>query len=234
MQVEPEDKKTRIKAVRMSCDGLQEFDPSGQIPDCFSVKKNFFMLLVAKPGSGKTAMMYNLLAKKNRFWGGLFDRIHIFSPSIHTVNEKFHLPPDRFHDSFAELDSVLKGIKKGQQVCLVFDDMAAMLKKGQAGNLLLKAIANRRHMGLSIILTAQRFLMVPKELRAMATNVCVWPTANRKELASVYEELIGLDQVKYKQVCELCWKDSPHHFLMLDCYACEQNKYYKNFHKITL
>jgi len=210
---------------------------------------NFFMYIVGRPNSGKTHLSYSLLHQKTpRFYRGLFDKIYMFSSSSESLSN-WSIHESRLYNKldFEKLDEILKNeydSKENNNILIVFDDVIKDLqgnKSRDISKLLSKTILNRRHItynktntdkrgSLSIIITSQKFNMLPLEYRAMATTTVLFKTDNLKEKNAIYEELFQ-SQFSKKQFNEIenFVYDKPHQFMLVN-----DNGLYKNFDKIII
>ena len=128
------------KAVKSGADSTKGLE---SIPDPLP-KSSFFMIISGRPGSGKTSFLYKLLAgKANALYNRKFDCVHLFSPSLATM--QFPLPANRLHNDLdmKELAKIMETLPKGKHSLLIFDDFVAQLKVGC--KTFLKLILNRRH-----------------------------------------------------------------------------------------
>ena len=96
-----------ISKFNFSCD-----DEDDTIPEPLP-KKSFSLLIIGKPGSGKTNLLLNLITKKGKCFNRKFDKIYLFSPSLGTIkdDDPFELLPDeqKFDSPTIEnLDKILK------------------------------------------------------------------------------------------------------------------------------
>ena len=71
-----------LSKFKFNCD---EIDPS--IPDPLAKNLNHCFLIVGKPGSSKTTLIMNLIAKKGKCYNRKYDRIYLFSPSLATIED---------------------------------------------------------------------------------------------------------------------------------------------------
>jgi hypothetical protein len=212
----------------MSCDETNDAIPP------FLGQYGFFMLIVGGPGSGKTNFILNLLTVPNKFYHKIFDRVYIWSPSLHTA-PSIKLPKDRTFD-LLEMDDLNKIIEEQKEsdrhTLLVFDDMVTVLEKNMRP--MLRLIYNRRHMSatgkgsISIIVTSQKFNKVPKELRVAASQVVMFNSQNRREMRDFYEEFMPCAYTTYKKICKMVF-DQPHQFLYLNLQKSPSEQVHKNF-----
>jgi len=213
----------REKKVKMTADSTPGMD---NLPDSLP-KTPFAFLLVGPPGSGKSHLLMQLLTNK-KLYGKKYEHVHWFSPSLGTL--KVPLPKKNLHDEldFKAIDAVLKEMGKKERALFVFDDMVIDIEKNLRP--FLKMIYNRRHLGgagVSIIITTQKLSKIPLALRAAMSSVFLWPTSNKKEIRSTYDEFINLDYKDFESMLKYVW-DSTHNFLMLRLDVHESKRYHKN------
>lgn len=124
----------------------------------------FAMLLCGKPGSGKTNLLLNLLARKGEYYNGVFDRVFVISPSQKTFAKDWFesIPDEQRYDHFDEgvINDVVSACTDTQEKCLVLlDDCQNDLKANIRP--LLRLLHNRRHIpgggggSISVLITAQ-------------------------------------------------------------------------------
>src|SRR6056300_888651 len=161
-ETEPDDKIV-VSKFAFTCDGFDE-----TIPKPLPQQGGFAMLIIGKPRSGKTNLLLNLTTKAHKNFNRKFDRVYLWSPSIHTMeNDPFELlPEDQKFESLTldNLQTVLGEIKDtGDKILFILDDVIADMRgkgKAQLENLLHKVFFNRRHLAgkggsVSIIATSQ-------------------------------------------------------------------------------
>lgn len=92
-ETEPENKIVLSK-FNFSCDDIDD-----SIPAPLPQMLNFFLLVNGRPGSGKTSLILNLIAKRGKLYNKKFDRVFVFSPSLVTMaNNPFEdLPDNQLH-----------------------------------------------------------------------------------------------------------------------------------------
>lgn len=210
---------------------------------------NFFMYIVGRPNSGKTHLLYSLLHQKEpKFYRGMFDKVYLFSSSSETLNDwKIH--DNRIFNKldFEKLDEILKeehSSTDNNNILIVFDDVIKDLqgnKSREISKLLSKMILNRRHItynknntdkrgSLSVIITSQKYNMLPLEYRTMATTTILFKTDNQNEKSAIYDELFQsrFTKKQYNEIDNFVY-DKPHQFLLVN-----DNGIYKNFDKILI
>mgnify|MGYP003632736172 CR=1 FL=1 len=163
----------------------------------------FAMLIVGKPRSGKTNLLLNLTTKAHKNFNRKFDRVYLWSPSVHTMeDDPFELLPDdqKFNSlTLDNLSGVLEEIAdSGDKVFFILDDVIADMRgkgKAQLENLLHKVFFNRRHLAgkggsVSIIATSQTYNKIDPKLRKTASQLIFFANKNKKEIDSIFEEMI--------------------------------------------
>jgi hypothetical protein len=178
---------------------------------------HFFMMISGRPSSGKSALICSLLCfpKTKNHSGGfhnVFDQVHIFSPSAHTLGVTLDLPEERLHPDLASLDEVMVQRDIEKRYLFIFDDCAAFLN-GSIEKLFHRLIWNRRHARTSIIITCQVYNSIPLKLRKSLSHICLFKSTSKKELQCLHEEVFPhLDAKVFRKLCEYIWNE-PYSFM---------------------
>ena len=236
---EPCDKKIVIKKFDFSCDDMDE-----TIPAPLPQSLNFFMLISGKPGSGKTTLILNLICKRGKMYNKKFDKIFLFSPSLATMKDNpfEELPEEQVYSELSEdiLDAVLEDIEEtGEKVLLLIDDCVNDIKKSASlQRKMCKILMNRRHLcgsggSVSVILTTQVYNKIPAPIRKTASHICVYHTKNKKELETIFDELITIDKKDYFDILNYTFK-KKNDFLYLDVNKDHNNMFHRNFNKLNI
>jgi len=241
---EPNPNKIVIRKFNFTCDGTDDSIPA-PLPRTY----NHFMIITAKPKQGKTTLIYNLLTKKNKIYNKKFDRIYIFSPSLKTIDDD---PFSELEDEqkFSELteenlQQVYDDVEdSGERVLLVMDDVVNDIKKNEGvEKLLCKMMMNRRHIcgrsddgdscGISCWLTSQVFNKIPRPVRASASHHIIFKTSNKKELQTIFDELILLEKPHFDQMLKFVY-EKPFNFLFINSDEAFDKMYHKNFNRLKI
>lgn len=235
-----------VKKIQMKCDNYKT-DIDGK----FMIPRNGFYIISGSAGSGKTNLLISMLSgKKDDLLNSKFDKVHYFSPSIHTLGRDLNLPPERIHSEFSKelLEEVIEDEKleneeliedgdEPNQILYVFDDLVVELKKKENMNALLKLIYNRRHMNAYIIILTQKFNLLPLKLRiSLAGNkgaLIMFKSINKKETESIREELLDLNPHEFKQLTNYVF-DESYNFLYIRFDLKQENMYHKNFNNLKV
>tara|TARA_R110000744_G_scaffold97869_1_gene189079 strand:- start:1067 stop:1816 length:750 start_codon:yes stop_codon:yes gene_type:complete len=226
------DKRIKLSKFNFSCD-----TPDDTIPEPLPNILNFFMLVCGRPGSGKTTLILNLICKRGKMYNKKFDKIYIFSPSLPTMEgNPFECIPDE--QIFTELNAVdltntLAEIKdSGEKILFIFDDVVNDIKKSaEIQNIVSRMLMNRRHLAgsggsTSFIITTQVYNKLPAPIRKTASHIIIYHTKNKKELDTIYDELIIIPIKDFYQILKYCF-DKRNNFL----YIVVDKSYEKMFHK---
>lgn len=251
MKVIPNSKLTHIPPVVMDIDSLDDlpYIPSKPLP-----AKSFAFLIVGQPGSGKSTLWNSLLlshpTKKKpntpRFYYRYFDHIYLISPSLQTLPlKKLNLNEDRMFNQYTDglLEDILNEELNGENLnnLIILDDSVRDLTRSK---ILCRTILNRRHTtqnnnedgkaGLSIMITSQKYNMVPMALRLNMSNIIVFRSENQKELDTIKNELLGdLTKTQQNELLKLVWQDK-HDFLFIDNFKPKKERYYRNFDLVEI
>jgi len=229
-----------ISKFKFNCD---EVDPS--IPAPLPKNLNHFLLICGKPGSSKTTLLLNLIAKRGKNYNKKYDLVYLFSPSLCTIDDcPFEdLPKEQKFEELSEeiLQGVLDDIRdSGQKVLFIMDDVVNDMKKDRRLEVLLsKVLMNRRHQcgaggALSVWITTQVYNKIPAPVRKCASQICLYETKNRMELDSLYNEVIvGMSKMEWYQLCKYVW-DKKFNFMFIDTTKSFNHMYHKNFNQLEL
>lgn len=198
---------------------------------------HFFMLILGSAGSGKTSMLVNLLTSKQAY-RKVFHAVHVIMPSHSVASLKKNIFKDhpRMHDDLTPvtLDKIIERIKEDAEEehnsLLVMDDVTASLKNKEIQKMLKQLIFNRRHLRTSIIVLAQTYSALPLPVRKTVSHFVAYSPRNKKEFASIFEELIFLDKDTAARLQRFVF-DRPYAFLYGDV---NTHSLFKNFDRIII
>ena len=230
-----------VNKFNFSCD-----DEDKTIPEPLP-RKSFSMLIVGKPGSGKTNLLLNLITKRGKAFNRKFDKVFIVSPSLSTIAEDdpFELIPEEQKFTEANLE-VLEDIEaqiadSGEKVLIILDDVIADVRgKGKAAveNKLQKMFFNRRHLcgaggSASIIATSQTYNKIDSKLRKSCSHLVLFENRNKREISSIFDEVILIPLKEYMDVMKYVF-DKKHNFMFIDTTKNQDDMIHKNFNKLTI
>ena len=242
----PNKKPICVSKFRFSCDSKDKTIPT-PLPNTY----NHMMVITAKPKQGKTTLIYNLITKQRGRspYYQKFDKIYIFSPSMKTIdNDPFAKLDDSQKFGTMDIDT-LQGVyddikDSGERVLIIADDVVMDIAKDKdVEKLLSKMMMNRRHIcgksedeegaGLSMWITTQVFNKLPRPLRATASHHIIFKTTNKKELATIYDELILLDKNDFEKLLRFVFAEK-FNFLYINTEESFDCQYHKKFNQLKL
>ena len=219
------DKRIKLSKFNFSCD-----TPDDTIPEPLPNILNFFMLVCGRPGSGKTTLILNLICKRGKMYNKKFDKIYIFSPSLPTMEgNPFECIPEE--QIFSELICSFSNPVSTIKILFIFDDVVNDIKKSaDIQNIVSRMLMNRRHLAgsggsTSFIITTQVYNKLPAPIRKTASHIIIYHTKNKKELDTIYDELIIIPIKDFYQILKYCF-DKRNNFL----YIVVDKSYERMFH----
>ena len=234
------DKKIVISGTKFSCDDLDK-----TIPPPLPQKGGFAMILVGRPGFGKTSLINSLVCKSGRNFNRKMDRVFIWSPSMITMEgDPYEMIPDdqKFEEASLEnIQGVLDEIKDtGEKVLFIFDDVIADIRgkgKGDIENLLQKIFFNRRHLSgaggsVSIMATSQTYNKIDPKLRKTASHLIQYKP-QKKEIENIFDDMINLPKKEFMDVLRYIYK-KKHDFMYLDLQEQDTKQIHKNFTQLII
>jgi hypothetical protein len=223
--------------VHMNCD-----DPLHKKLDEYEVTK--FMnchattLLLGKPKSGKSHLLQSFF-RSSKVFKKVFHNIFVFRPatSKNTVKDDIfnHLPEDQqyYNLNFDTLVEAMMRVEddamQGYNSCIIFDDVASLLKNNDTMNLFKYLIFNRRHLRCSVFFLVQTWKSVPKELRKSFSNMFIF-RVGKAELKDIFDEAIELDNKYLVPISNLVY-DKLYNYLFVNL---DGKKLYKKFDEILI
>lgn len=234
------DKKIIISGQKFTCDDVDK-----TIPAPLPQKGGFAMLIVGKPGMGKTSLILSLVCKQGKAFNRKFDKVYVFSPSLITMeDDPFELIPEeqKFEEVTIEnLDEVLEDMKdSGEKSLLILDDVISDIRgkgKGAIENKLQKIFFNRRHLcgaggSCSIIATSQTYNKVDPKLRKTCSQLVQYKPV-KKEVDNIFDDIIQIPKKEFYDVCKYIY-DKKHNFMYIDTQLPEDKMIHKNFNQLII
>ena len=209
------------------------------VPEPFPSKQAFNMIIIGRPGSGKSSLAVALIAGKRKGESGYrkkFNHIIVLCPQgslnslkknpfstidFEDIYHSFNIP--NLYDIYSKLE---KWSSEGENTLCYIDDLAAELKSGgqELESIYKKICYNRRHLRTSIINCVQRFTAIPKSVRAITSDI-IFFKCSKNENFILYDELLDIPKERYKALCEFCFKNKHDNIYV----KVNENKYYRNF-----
>ena len=176
-------------------------------------------LIVGKPGSGKTNLMYQLIKSKHLL-NKCYDKIYLFQPSPSRASMKDQLfdqlPEDqKFEELTLEnLEMVKNSLDPDENSAIIFDDQGAYLKNNETKKLLKELIMNRRHLHLSIFFLVQTYLSIERDVRKLFSNCFIF-RCSKKEMETIADELIEQKKENLNEIIKIVY-NKPYQYLFIN------------------
>lgn len=198
---------------------------------------SFRWLMVAPTRTGKTTLIINILESYQH----VFDDIYIFSNTLKSDRNWREVLNDEFvethcFDTYSEeklkeicgkaieeIDSKDFAKKKFKQILIIGDDIIDQLTNRHAPKFAEICFLRGRHVGISMLLTSQNYMLFPKTMRLNCEFITIFRLRNAVEYKSVYEEQ-GTHLTKREwNVISNKILSIPHNFICFD--HCVRLKY---------
>ena len=205
------------------------------VPEPLPQNVSFNMVLVGKPGSGKSSLATNIITNPLRKkYHSIFIVIPKNSMNSYACNPFQSINEDQiYHD--LTIDTILDihgkvcaNAEESLNSLLYIDDMAANLKKASIQQTFKELLYNRRHLRLGIINSVQRLTTIPKSIRAVTQLLIIFKPTNRAESDILFAEMINLQKKEFVKLMNYTFRDKHDHLLII----LHMDKYYRNFNKI--
>jgi len=212
-----ENAKPKLKTCQMLCD--KKLHPKLDNYDLTSFMNNHSTtLMIGKPGSGKTSLLYSFFKSKDIF-KNTFDKIFLFQPEQSRASMKDKLF-DRINDqqkyeelTLENLDNVEANLSEHNNV-IIFDDQGAYLKDKNIKKKLKELVFNRRHKHLSIIFLCQTYMSLEKDIRKLFSNIFIFKSS-KKEIELIFDEHIELPNDYVLPIIKIVY-DEPFQYLFIN------------------
>ena len=231
-----ENKKPDLKCCEMVCDRKihNKLDDYELTKFLNSHSTN---LLIGKPRSGKTSLLYSLFQNK-KILKKCFHNIYLFQPSHSRTSMKDklfdNLPDEKkyeelTYDNLLNVMNTIKNEKTEYNNCILIDDMTAYLKDKEVLKLFKELIWNRRHFRTSIYFLTQSWYSIPKELRRVFSSLFIFKTSI-EEFQNIADELFEIKKDIIPDLRKFVY-DKPYEFLFVNV---DTQRYFKGWDEIQL
>ena len=194
-------------------------------------------LLIGKPRSGKSSLMWAMLADK-KLLNRVYHNIFLFQPShsrasikndIFKKHDADKMFDELTYDNLEEVINRIKATPPEENNVIIFDDMASYLKNKETLKLFKELIFNRRHLHTSIYFLNQTFYSVPKELRRLFSNMFIFKVS-KDEMKNIFDENVEDEYVKnlMPEISKVVYA-KPFSYLFINT---DNQKFYKQFDRI--
>ena len=235
------------KIPKAACD-IDSYKDIAYRPKSPLPAKSFAMYIVGSPGSGKTNLWQSLLLSKDpKYYNKFFDLVHLISGSLATLPKKVikALPEERKSNQFSDelLTEIVETLRSGGNTnnLIILDDVIKDLKRSK---ILSKVFLNRRHCthdegqakngGLSIMVTSQKYTLLPLEQRTACSHAILFKSANKQEIDRIREEIMfDSGPAQQDALLKEAWKE-PYSFLFIAINAPRDQKYFIKFDRVEI
>ncbi len=194
-------------------------------------------VLCSPSGNGKTVLLVDMIV---RLYRGAFERIYVFSPSVHVdstwgpvknyIENDLKIDGDKepfFFDTWdpdvvREIidtqrrvieESKKQKIKQLYGILIVIDDFADDSRVVHAsGSIINSFYVRHRHLQISCITSVQKLRLLSPTIRVNAQFMLVWRLRNRLELQSLLEEISAVYDIKTLEKMYQMATDEPFSF----------------------
>ena len=233
-------KKIKLEIPQFVCDNNPIGEHLNKYPMLSHLNNYGFNLIIGKPGSGKTSLMISFLSNKgkDKILKKCFNNILVVMPSSSIQSMKKNIfkdhDLDKMYDELTEftITDIYNKLKlyseDNENTLLIMDDVNASLKDNEIQKILKTIIYNRRHLKVQIIMLAQSFIGIPKEIRKLTTN-CIMFKPSKVEMINFLNELFETKKEYVLELLQLYKNKGDYLWLNL-----ESQKIYKNFDEIII
>jgi hypothetical protein len=189
-------------------------------------KSHFLYLIVGGIGSGKTTTALRLLKipKEDGGFRKAYHTIYVVSPTasyddkwdrlINEVDEDGNYYKECTDETMGEIIDKIEASNeknKGASSLVIIDDCVDSFTNRKKSKLD-KLILTLRHLKTTVFLMSQKLNSIPTLIRAQARCITFFPTINRREEQTFYNE-INVDEELFKKIMDFCSTGDDHPFL---------------------
>ncbi len=199
----------------------------------------FFFAILAQRNSGKTTLLVNLLMNGDMY-GGKFDYVHIWSPTIHIDGnwKKLKLNKERTHTDYEtdDFSNLLQEIEEGEMEgshLIVIDDMTEKIKDDRNMRLDIEKLAFKaRHWNVSVIIVSHQLKFLSAATRTSISDLILFNIQSATELDKLIEENRGLlSKKEFLRIYNEAVKE-PYGFLYIKRKEPLEKRFRKGFDQI--
>lgn len=226
-------KKLEIRKVKMKCDKIDDINPI--LPTSHSCS-----IIIGQPSSGKTTLILNLITRKE-FYLKKFHKVFIFSPSLDTIEKDIEISNGGIYTKLNadDINNIFDMQKEDDhephlEVLCVFDDFVSFFKRDKSLLLPLeKLVLNRRHIYATIIITSQKYNLIPLSIRSNSSHLILFNGVN-KEREEIFSEWSNLDKPVFNLLCKKIFAVAKAFLYIRRDKDEYKEKYFMNFNQIII
>ena len=200
------------------------------------LQKSFISLIVGKPGSGKSHLLFEFLDNPALF-NKKFDKVYFLSPSVISgikMNEsnwiKYFSPKWMLSKAMENSDDFEK-MKHPCNILFVIDDMISAIKQNENDPILVDLFFNRRKIVpncvISYFIVTQKYMVCPSKIRTNLTSVFFFK-GNGVDLKKILEENCD-DISRFQKTIIKNHLNNSRKFVYI---RCDLGKIYLNFKEL--
>lgn len=141
------------------------------------LQPSFITLIIGKPGSGKSHLLYELILNTQMYYKK-FDRVLFCAPTL--IHDDLLMDKGNWRPGLdlEWLNKKLSKIKPKKNVLVVLDDVIGEIKVKENDALMMKLFFNRRHLieggTVSFFITTQKYIVCPTRIRSCLTSLMIF------------------------------------------------------------
>ncbi len=207
------------------------------------------ILLVGRPGSGKTNVLMNLLTQPT-FWYKFFDKIFLCGPTV--KNDKLYqtitVPEEQIVTNQEEFlpkleewiaqqtEEVKRDAAKAPKCLFVFEDITSFYHTLQTKPAFSRCFNQIRHLKSSAVAMVHKLKAFNRTCRMCAQHILAWPV-NQSEVVQLYEDYgpVNMDKKQFAKMFDYATEPTPEcpkPFLYINMMVPERNRFRRNFTEI--
>lgn len=196
------------------------------------LQAHFITLIVGKPGSGKSHLLYELILNKEMYYKK-FDKILYCAPK--QIHDDLEMDDDNWRPSLdlEWLTEKLEEMDEHTNALVILDDVIGEIKEKQNDPILMKLFFNRRHIidrgTVSFFITTQKYIVCPTRVRSCLTSIMIFKVQTNDWKVIKDECLFGDDGEKLIHTTELF--KIPYNFIYI---RIDNGSVYEKFNKKIL
>jgi len=146
--------------------------------------RNFVMLCIGKPGSGKSLSIINLLKRGGPYYRRFF-KVFFISPSTPDIKIQnvLRIPENQYGDNFDDIGTFLE-MADGSRSCFILDDCQPLFKSGNTSDLN-KLVVASHHCNSSVMITSHSLSTTPPIIKKSSHIICLARGVSKAELQSL-------------------------------------------------